>query len=140
MDLPAGPWVIEVSDGVASARAEFRIEGAKTPPEKTPDNSADKRIDDLIAPPAPPDKKPCNPYLAKIWQPGCVEPGTGNLAGLPSPEPQPSPQTICDSNRPRYAQPGCVEAAVPANNEAGSRIQEKCKPNIPSYAQPGCIP
>jgi hypothetical protein len=139
-NLPAGPCVIEVSDGAASARAEFRIEGAKAPPEKTPDNSADKLIDDSITPPAPPDKKPCNPDLPKIWQQGCVEPGTGNLAGPPSPEPKPTPQPICDSNRPRYAQPGCVEPAVPAKDETGRRIQEKCKPNIPSYAQPGCIP
>lgn len=130
-DLQAGPWVIEVSDGVASARAEFFIDDSPRPVEKPPDKPV------ASPPPANQDKKICNPDLPKFWQPGCVEPDKGGQAGQ---GPQPNARTICDPNRPRYAQPGCVESAAPDQTNAGPRTPEKCRPNVPSYAQPGCIP
>lgn len=64
---------------------------------------------------------------------------------------------VCDPNRPRYAQPGCVEAAasppVPAPaspspakpaatapSPASAGSGQPCNPSIPRYAQPGCTP
>lgn len=99
--------------------------------------------------------KACNPELPRLWQPGCVDASASGPALQPKPTPQPVPPTttpapppkaapqlpsaLCDENRPRYAQPGCVEPPS-APQKPGGGAPQKCDERIPRYAQPGCIP
>jgi hypothetical protein len=157
-DLSTGPWAIEVTDGIAAARAEFRIEAAETnagrpaekpvdqPVEKPGDKVAEKPADKpsdkpanktvAVVTPPPPGRVLCNPDIAKIWQAGCVEPGEVG-GGDASPPPT---KAICDPNRPRYAQKGCVEPDAPADAGGEPRAPTKCNPSVPMYQQRGCIP
>jgi hypothetical protein len=146
-DARGGAWVIEVSDGVASARAGFMVEAADVPAEKPVAKPVEKPVDKVDEPvdkpvavvtPAPPARNACNPDLPKFWQPGCVEPDPGGESRTAGGTPP--PRNICDPNRPRYAQPGCVEAGEPARTDGGQGMREKCNPSVPSYAQAGCIP
>jgi len=124
-DAAGGAHVIEVTDGMAIARAGLWIETGQAPEPKLPPPQPD---------PTPgPVPKVCNPDLPRVWQPGCV-PGP-----QPAPEPAPGPGPLCDPNRPRYAQPGCVEPEQP-KGDAGTPSPQKCNPNVPRYTQPGCIP
>ena len=138
--------VIEVTDGMAVARAGLWIEAGQAPEPKPlpePKPPPTPRLD-----PAPdPAPKVCNPDLPRVWQPGCVPgPQPAPLpapkpepAPKPAPEPAPGPGPLCDPNRPRYAQPGCVEPEQP-KGDAGTPSPQKCNPNVPRYTQPGCIP
>lgn len=148
-DLPGGSYRIEVSNGSATASAKFQIE-AKSAPKPDPK-------------PAP-EQKACNPELPRLWQPGCVDAPAPKPAPQPKPAPRPapplvdpqptpptatpmpppkaappSPAALCDENRPRYVQPGCVDPpSAPQNPGVGA--PQKCNPSIPRYAQPGCVP
>ncbi|MBM3394843.1 MAG: hypothetical protein FJY37_09470 [Betaproteobacteria bacterium] len=56
----------------------------------------------------------------------------------PAPKPPVTQVAVCDSKRPRYAQPGCVEPASAPGTGAGA--PQKCNSSIPRYAQPDCTP
>ena len=142
MDAAGGGHIIEVTDGMAVARADLWIEAGQAPDPKPPPEPK--------PPPAPrPDPAPgpapkvCNPDLPRLWQPGCV-PGPQPApkpepVPKPAPEPPPGPGPLCDPNRPRYAQPGCVEPEQP-KGDGSTPSPRKCNPNVPRYTQPGCIP
>lgn len=119
------------------------------------------------APPPGPVAKRCDPELPRPWQPGCVDapaagakpepvlnppaakpaPPAPPLAApappsapvvAPAPKPAVTQPPICEPNRPRYAQPGCVEPESAPKSGAG--LPQKCNPNVPAYAQRGCVP